>query len=138
MFKKVTDNELLKIIMLTYLSFLLIGRGVFFLSMDYSTMIDSDFYNAIDSNTSLTLIGILPIVSGILILTTAFSNTTQSHLLFLFANIIAVIVYFVFSEAGMQHGLNWWTPFSNALNLSVHVILILWSVFVTWTKKKTT
>lgn len=137
MFKKVTDNELLKIIMLTYLSFLLIGRGVFFLSMDYRTMVGSEFYNAIDSNTSLTLIGILPVVSGVLILTTAFSNTVQSHLLFLFANIIAVIVYFVFSEAGMQHGLNWWTPFSNALNLSVHVILILWSVFVTW-KKRTT
>lgn len=136
--KNITDNAMLKIIFLTYLSFLLVGRGVFFLSLEHKALVDSEFYMAINSTISLTLVGLLPVVAGLLLLTTAFYNNAQSYGLFIFSNTIAVGVYYVFSKAGVNYGLNWWTGYTNALNLALHLILILWSVWILWQKKKTT
>lgn len=135
---KMSDDELIKIIFIVYLSAIMIGRSLFFLTVDRISIYKSNFYHSITQELPKDALSIMLLLAGIMILSTIFSNNIISHISFVLGNLIATIIYFQFTKSGLSSGTNWWTPYANTVNLYVHTLLLIWSIFIIWKKKNQT
>lgn len=127
--------EIKAVLFKLYLSLVLFGRGVLFVLATEQDVKVSTWYQALEQIANLRAWGLLPFAASFFIFFSMFTKSYKGYVAFAIGNGIAFLIYLVFSFTGVEHGINWYTPYMNLLNTGIHLILTLLGVHRAWMKK---
>lgn len=130
---KLTLDEIMKTLFYFYLSGYLVSRSFFFISVSDEVIYNSGWYQGLAETLDIRVWSVITIVAGLLIFISIFTDSLRGLVAFVVGNVIAFIVYTIFSLTGVTHGNGWFTMHMNLFNATFHLIL---TIIGAWTISK--
>lgn len=119
-----------------FFSLMLIGRGVFLILITPEEVKASTWYSELNQLLDLNIWGMILLTLGAMVFVSIFDRGNKGYFVFTIANILAVIVYIIFSSVGINYGINLWTPFTQLLLANAHLLLTFAGGYKLWKTRK--
>lgn len=125
---QVSGNEIISTLFYLYLSLYLIGRSIFFITVRKEVVFSSEWYTSLATVFDIRFWSVITIVAGLLIFISIFAINEHGLVVLISGNLLAFMVYTVFSLTGANVGMSWFTMYMHAINATFHLILLVWGV----------